>query len=511
LRRIFRTIRQRGRRAQRGQVSAVATVLGLLLVVTYLSNYLVFQLPGQMSQAEFQHVVEVENQLERFQATVIAQSSARGLPFALSNPVTLGSAGVPPFGGPALGSIGPEQPNVGAAVSYVLDTVIPATPDWGLDSSCLPNGAGHCAGNGNVNYANVSANGTSYALDMTGGNNSVVYNLNGNNDSITITWSGKDMGVVAFVINGSYDSVTFNKKGSDTSTPSVLFYFFGTHDSYSMSMSGSHSSVGGMFISVRFVGIYGYLCPYDNSSATDSIGTLGSGGSKLNLTVSWWNADGYVSSPHVTTYPGGTPGQENVVWRNQTGFVDCPFLQIIPASHGEGFPGGVQVNVVNHYLPPAFLGYEAGAVMLENPGDPAIMISPPAFSFNETLSGLTAWLVIPELSGNLTAESGTETASLTSRVVSVDSSTFGLGVRGLFIGTPYYVNLTTEFPAAWINYFDSQGQAFPLGATCKVIGAPLPSGYTCVDPPVGTAVKVSAPLFAQQVTLTILQVAVSIE
>ncbi|MCI4367191.1 MAG: hypothetical protein L3K08_05525 [Thermoplasmata archaeon] len=505
-----RTIRQRRSRARKGQVAAVATTLALLLVVTYLSNYLVYQLPGQMGQVEFEHLVQVEDQLARLQATVFAQAARPYVPISIESPITLGSPGEPPFGPPSAGTIGPEPSSVAVSGAYQLNSVTPSEPNWGAFSACLPGGSGHCAGNGNVNYANLSGNRTALSVTITGGTNSLVYNINGNNDSLTVSWNGKDAGIVAIVINGSHDTVSFNKGGSDTTVPTMNFYFFGQNDTFSMSLSGSHSSHGGMNVGVAFIGSLGLLCPYGNLSSSDSVAALGAGGSNLNMTVAWWNADGYVTAPNVTAYPGSSIPAETITWENNTGSVACPYLKVSTATFPYGLHGGLDVHLSNIYQPPDDLSFEDGAVLLSNPGEQSIMIDPPDFSFDITNSGLRASLTLFQLTGTLTTESGVTTAGVGTRVLSVTASTVGAGVDGAFLGTPYFVNVTTLFPAAWMTYFNGQGSAFPAGATCIIPHPPLVSGYSCLAPPPGTPIIISAPLYAQSVSVTTVQVVVQI-
>jgi hypothetical protein len=505
----FRTIRQRRARALKAQVSAVATSLALLLVVTYLSNYLVFQLPGQMGDVEFEHLVEVENQFSRLQATIVAEPSRATLPLTLDSPVTLGSLSVPPFGPPSLGTIGPEPSGVSVAGAYQLNTVTPTAPDWGAFTPCLAGGSGHCAGNGNVNYANLSGNGTALSVFITGGSNSLVYNINGNNDSLSVTWNGKDAGITAIVINGSDDSVTYSKGGSDTSVPTMSFYFFGERDKFSMSLAGSHSTKGGMNVGVSFIGALGLLCPYGNNSASDTIGALGAGGSNLNMNVTWWNAVGYTTAPHLTPYTGSTIGTETISWQNDTGFVACPYFTVNTNTHAFSVSGGIQAHLANRYLPEDYVGYEGGAVLLTSPGEQSVMVNGPDFTYNVTASGLNAQLTFFELSGSLLSESGISTASVDTRVLSETTTTFGAGINGVYLGTPYFVNMTTLYPSAWINYFDGQIDV-PSGATCIIPHPPLPSGYTCMSPPPQVPMEVVAPLVAQSVTVTIVQLAVQI-
>jgi hypothetical protein len=87
--------RQRNRRrwhlhGRKAQVSAIATLFGLMLLVTMISNYLLYQLPQQMTQVEFQHTLQVENQLSSLQSAVYAQAGKPSLLATISSPITLG-------------------------------------------------------------------------------------------------------------------------------------------------------------------------------------------------------------------------------------------------------------------------------------------------------------------------------------------------------------------------------------------------------------------------------------
>jgi hypothetical protein len=265
-----------------------------------------------------------------------------------------------------------------------------------------------------------------------------------------------------------------------------------------------------MFLNVAFIGSLGLLCPYGNTSSTDSITGLGTGGSNLNMTVTWWNADGYTTTPLTTAYPGSSIGSESITWQNDTGSVACPFETVSTSTFPFEFSGGIDVHLANIYQPTDDVSYEAGAVLLSNPGEQSIMLDPPDFSYQVTKSGLVASLTLFNLVGNLTTESGTSTASIATKILSNTTSTFGAGVNGVFLGTPYYLNVTTMFPAAWMDYFSSEGAPFPNGATCVVPNPPLPSGYSCTSPPPGVPVIVVASLYAQSVTVTSVEVGVHI-
>jgi hypothetical protein len=105
-RRRPRSWRLRGRKAQ---VSAIATILGLLLLVTYIANYIATTLPQQMTINDVNHDLEVQNEVGRL-GSLLEDGSANGkLGAELTQPVVLGSEGVPPFEGPDSGQVGPAS------------------------------------------------------------------------------------------------------------------------------------------------------------------------------------------------------------------------------------------------------------------------------------------------------------------------------------------------------------------------------------------------------------------
>ena len=126
-----RNWRRRGRRAQ---VAAVATLLGLLLVVTFIANYLSTQLPNQMLSNDLNHEIAVENQLGRLSELLEAASNANNVGAQLTQPLSLGSDGVPPFAppdtsylsGPVNGSWAQiNYTTIGASGNTVVATPIP--------------------------------------------------------------------------------------------------------------------------------------------------------------------------------------------------------------------------------------------------------------------------------------------------------------------------------------------------------------------------------------------------
>jgi len=507
----FRTIRQRRRRARKGQVAAVATVLGLLLVVTFISNYLEQQLPEALTAAEFAHILQVDNQLAGLQATILAQVHSIAPGLTLVSPVTLGSAAVPPFGPPDAGTISPDSALSKLTGSYSLGTIDQNPPAWGFGSTCLTGGSGSCAGNGNIDTWNVTnQNHTSFTITVHGNSNSVAYNISGNNDTINVDWTGGDTGFVFMQINGSDDQVIYNKGGSDTTTPTASILFFGQRDTFSFNPSGSHSSKGGMTVIVAFVGTLSELCPYGNLSNTDKVGTLATGGSNLNLTVFWWNAVGYLSGPHKQTYPGGGGNNESITWWNKTGIVSCPFTKAYSTAYTSSFGEGILVQLANRYLAPTDIVYDQGAVINYQLGGNPVMYSPPALTATKIPAGNAAKLTLVNLVGNFTSENGYGTAAIATQLLSAETFVVQNGHTADDLTSPLYLNITTAYPKAWMSFVSTLPTIFPYGSTCTTL-TKIVAPYSCTLPPPGVLVEVSTIMSVVQLTVTEVSVTVSIE
>jgi hypothetical protein len=506
----FRTIRQHRRRATRGQVAAVATILGLLLVVSFISAFVLQPLPKQMAALEFQHALQVENQLARLQATILAEAQNPQFGLALTSPVTLGSQAAPPWGAASPGQILPESGSIRTVTNYQLAHVVPHEPNWNNGSACLFGGAGKCASQGNIDTWNVTNdNNTAFTITVNGNRNSVQYNITGNNDTITIDWTGGDTGFVNFIVNGSDDHVIYNKGGSDTTSPIANFYFFGQRDVFDFNPSGSHSSPGLMTLSVVFVGSLSLICPYGNLSSTDRIGSLTAGGSNLNMTVTWWNAVGYVTPPHTVPYPGASGKNELLTFQNVSGVIGCAFTLGYATNYATQYGAGVLVHLFNTYQPAVDIAYDQGAVVEAAQGGSSIMVSPPRLSYTVQPQGVVATLTLVNLLGNFSSTGGYSTADVASRVLSVQTVDIQNGQSHFYLATPLFLNVTTAFPAAWASFFKSAPTVFPSGPTCVPLSAIAPP-YSCLEPPPGTLVKVSAALSAQGLTITTITATVSV-
>lgn len=505
----FVPIRRHRRRANRGQVSAVATILGLLLVVSFIAEFEIAPLSSQLADKEVQHALQVENQLSRLQATILAEAESPGVHLALSSPVTLGSEGVPPWGAPSPGQILSEPSPVGTTAGYEIAHLFSHPPNWNTGSSCLTGGAGKCSGNGHIDTWNVTnTNNSSFAIKVTGNHNSIQYNISGNNDTVTVDWGGGDTGFVQFVVNGSDDSIVYDKSGSDVTIPTASFVFYGERDVFSFNPSGSHSSKGGMFVNVVFVGSVGSICPFGNLSATDKLGTLSAGGSNLNMTVTWWNAVGYSTAPHVVPYPGGG-SNENITFQNRTGVIACAFEQEFATHYVSQDGSGLLVRLLNTYRPTDDVAYDQGAVVESSNGGSSVMVNPPRLVVRSEPMGVVASLTLVNLVGTSSTSAGYSTADVTATIVSVATFSAQNGLGTDVLASPLFLNITTAFPAAWASFFAAHPTVFPGGVSCTPLSA-LSAPFGCYHPPFGVPVKISAGLSAQGITLTVITASISI-
>ena len=514
----WRTIRQHRRRARKGQVSAVATVLGLLLVVTFISNFIILQIPGEVAQVELAHVLQVEDQMSRLQATIYAQAAQGASPLALISPITLGSQPYPPFVPAASGSIASEGTSISAATSYIEAQLRYAFPNWNNGSTCLQGGGGLCSSNGNFNYWNLTAqNHTTVKIKIAGGNNALQYNLSANNDTIAIDWTGKDTSYVNIVINGSNDVVWFNKSGADNTAPIANFFFFGQYDTFNYDPAGGGAR-GSTNVSVEFVGALSHFCPASNLSATDHVGVLGAApkGAFIKLNVTWWNSVGYLSGPASRDYPGGAIPLQTVNWANQSGFHLCAF-QTADISHVQSqFLSGLSVHLNNRYSPGTDIAFDGGAVIADQIGGTPVMVNPPRISFAAVPGGTAASITLVNLVGNPGTVGGIATTAVSTRIVSVSTSTVqnisktGNAVGAVIFAIPAYLNMTTLYPEAWVTWLESLNTpALVYGIHCVAPGT-LSAPYTCLEPPPGVAVKLTVPLFLKVLTLTVITVDISL-
>ncbi|MGI0071816.1 MAG: hypothetical protein ACRECT_07135 [Thermoplasmata archaeon] len=222
-------------RGRRAQVSAVATILGLLLVVTFIANYLTTTLPGQMSTNDLDHVIQVENQVGRLQALLEAASGANAVGKQFTQPVTLGGAGQPPFAPADGGTFGPSNGSTFALAVPIGNGVWTYTPPTVARSVYTP-GAGcslasgsptsvTCTGAGILLWNLSEAGKTS--ITFTGSAATGTYNINiqdsgtSTTNLATITLS-LGSGTLNVLVIGNYDSIPLRLTGTGTANIAII-------------------------------------------------------------------------------------------------------------------------------------------------------------------------------------------------------------------------------------------------------------------------------------------------
>jgi hypothetical protein len=546
----FRTIRQRRDRARKGVVSLVATLLAMLVFASYLGGYLLVQLPQQEATLEYQHELQVETQLLRLQARLLAQAQ-NALPLALSDPVTLGAQPDPPFGLASAGAIVGSSPTTRIVAGYTVSHAVMKPVLWGFGSPCLNGttkkstapGSGKCSGQSSpcwqvtpiecawtYNYSSTKT-GVTLSVTITSSANgaSLLYNIYANRTTLNVAWSSGNSasgGVAQVVVLGSNDTVAFSLGGPNTNRPAVSFIFYGQNDHFTMNTNGVSSSSGATNppVSVDFVGAQTTdVCPpsamltnYGNYTTGDAVTpALSPAGSNItvNLTVQWWNSIGYFTPVHIQPYPlkaGSAPDPfANVAWSNQSGPFPCPFATLYSSTYSGqagGTIAGFVVHLYNRYSAPVDVAYENGGVVFAQPGAGSAMVGAPPLAVTTAPTGrgaaLTLVLFVAPV-GQL--EAGTGTAAVVAQVTGVATETIGganLVSAGNFISGDVTFSVTTAYPAAWKQFFSNQTSVFDaIGTFCQASFA-IHAPNSCWNPPAGRTVTVVTHITVQQLTLT---------
>jgi hypothetical protein len=538
-----RPLRKWRLRGRRGQVAAVATILGLLLVVTFLANYLTATLPGQMSVNDLEHNVQVENQVGGLQALIAAAASQNAVGAQLSQPITLGSAGQPPFAGPDSGAIGPGNLSGGLNLTFTASNEsapvsVGPSVDGAPDSGQCPGAPRHSRDN--------CPSGTWFTMTVTPSVTNdlliaaiTVYqgatlNTGDVSDTAGSTWT---LVAGGNALDGAYTQFVFwavdTGVGSDTVTvgaaasldaSGVLFAIEGAQVGAEINTIGTFATGPASPASATVTAPANGLVVGIVSAA--SAGGFGGGGfptitadssgpSCTAPCTAIVQQDGYAEgvtfaeyavASRAGTYTASATLSEDVDWGDQAISINPvpltgppPKPTLIPVAAGAQPPGAsLVVHLRNTYDPTAEVAYDQGAVVFVQPGTVPIMLDPPAFSYDQTSMSL----MIPRFVGTLPSESGLGTSDVTVRLVSV--TTYQFPSSGLFLWSPSHVNLTLETPywAAWMSFFNSN-PSFSGTVSCEVGGAACPPLLSAVYESGGPMGRITISLPATSLDLTV--------
>jgi hypothetical protein len=519
-------------------VSAVATLFGLLLVVTFISNYILYVLPPQASQAEFQHVLQVENQVGALQATLNAQASKVGYPIPISSPITLGTAPIPPFGYAGTGSLTIQQGNPAngtaatSGVTLFQRSPTTQTAAWTTGTpagGCFGTGSGSCStcpGAGYYSY-NIAASGTavtpkSYTPAIAGGVGCpTFFNVSGSYDHVTLTLNFGSIGPVLLQVNGSHDQVTVVNAVSPARAELVSVNIYGTFNTYAFTNTAA-GGAGGLTVNTRFIATSGttiLVCPAGAAATNDTLAsfTLGPGANILQK-LTWYNTTG---TPNAYRLPQG--GTNNTIVESWVviPYTECPFTTLVTVP----FQGlsTIVVGLQNYYIPSVQVALDGGAVVELQSAASSVMLVPPSWTFTSTAHGYALAMTLFQFSPVFTsgggtnsaapsAVSGTQTTILTTQVLWTNTTTIPFTTTNPVHTVPTSLSLVpvwfavkTAFPAAWMQFLDTvNSHAFGSAALC------LASAAVCESPPANTLVTVMARMTLVSLSITVATVSVTL-
>jgi hypothetical protein len=498
-------------------VAAVATILGLLLVVTVLANYLTTQLPTQMQLNDANRALAVENQVVRLATSLRAAAESGALGAVVSQPVSLGSAGAPPFAAPDGGSIGPgtlgsqltESFTVTGGSTYAPPTVGPAGGTTKGDSCTTSSTSLTCSGSSKVvwnftgsgpftigtsggpYYVNTSASNTS--ITMTASSTSSFYLLVvGSNDTVSVTISGTGTNVHVLVL-GSNDVVSFPASSWSSSTAAVEMV--GNHDSVSAggisatssalqaSFFGSNDSLSLGTISAtssRFTAYFTGFAPA-NPSGTCPDGNLAASTDSVSGPTAYSGSGTYnVTYNDTTTSSGSSSSPWTAKFATPSGFA-CPFFSTATIPQKNSGAGGASfvVDLRNSYEPQVVVAFDQGAVVYAQPAGTPFLLVGPQIGF--VRGDLTLW--VPEFLGGVGTLIGVGTAELSVRLVSLLN--LSLPASGFALSGTTSVAVTTPFAYAWTTYF-GQTSSFAKNVTCVPKASSACAGPFSLNGPLGT-------------------------
>ena len=508
--------RRRLRTSRRGAASAIAVTFIILILVGGLANYLANTLPTQERAAEFQHVLQVENELKQLQADILAEAAHPQTPMSLAAPLVLGSPSLPPYGAPADSVLGLDPTgSMASQFGFSIATIHYPHINWNPLSGCISGGAGHCSGEGHTTYYNWSGNSTTLSVSVTGGNDNLILNLTGSNDVISISYNGNNQAEILIALQGNDDSVQFSTAGSSSTLKPINFIISGTGDTYSALFSGASGTNKGFSVVTQFIGTQSTICPSSDSGATDSIGpitTSASNGRNLNQSLIFWNNVGRFTGPTRTWMPtNGEANNNTIIWQNKSGFVPCAFTQVQATDFNQSALGGLFMNLANRFYPSTTFDFEQGAIILGGlSGSNSTMVSPFPFSASLTPEGWTANLTLIQFEvSHFDEVNGAGSVAIQTQFVK--ESTFQLvnGQQGnTAVLSPEFLNITTPYPQAWTSFFAQYPQVISgtVVYDCATSTAAICAAHAGQD-----VYVVVAPVYTVGITLRVITVSLTLE
>lgn len=485
------------RRGRRGQVAAVATLLGLLLVVTFIANFLTTVVPNQMQVNDLNHDIVVENEYGRLSALLSSAGAqgARGMQFV--QPLTLGSDSVAPWSAQDGSTVGSGRFGSNLLLTFGLlgaEVYSPPTgsPQGGpaLPGACTWTSGAHvgitCTGSITTLAYNFSGNSKAFTFSDTGSSTLMSLNYSTNGSTIhlsltgsvnfriaiygsnnVVTTSGVGSGTFDLLLVGNSDFVNLGNTGSAT----VQIAMYGSHDTIYQAATGSgnvHLVVYGSQDS--FTGnatgsgsytayITGFnatdpnstQCPYSNLSSTDTLA-----GSEVGSGV-------FTAYYNNTVYTGSKTQSPWTIHSQNVPTSLCPFFarQQIAQESPAVVGSGPVTDLINSNAPSGEIAYDEGAVVYAQYGAYPVFIDNPSIALTllggpgGNVTDVSIWMpFFSNLVGSV-AGVGTETLDLgllntQSYVINASGSTFAVNPN-----VPIQIVLHTPYAEAWDAYLIS--------------------------------------------------------
>jgi len=481
-----------------------------MLVVTFIANYLATTLPNTMGQNDLQHEMTVENQVAQLSARVVAIAARGALGAQVTQPITLGSQGAPPFAAPdggyltALSSIANttgNHPQTGVNFTLAGPTEYTPPTGFGLNLKSPPSGCTYNSTSFNCPAINkntpikwniTGVNGHPISVTLGTGQNLVLLNFStnssvitisgfsgmpiyiqiiGNNDSLALSGNGGGNNPISINITGSYDTVQPYSFPGGAST--VLLHVVGDNDvingdsvgsgggnTFLMSIVGTGNSIlltpqGADKYYAWFTGFDAFnptspFCPYGALAHNNQVTGYnnGIGGNKNSyLYETFNNSTAYPGSG--TVYPGTQSTHRFSITNGTVAPFACPFVTAVTVPFTPAGVAGFVVHLQNTYAPAAEVAYDQGAVVFAQPGGLPIFIVPPPI----TLANGVMTLFVPWFSNSVSGEAGIGTADVSLRLVSTTAVTVPSNGFGFVNGSRITVTVVSQYAAAWYAYF----------------------------------------------------------
>ena len=499
----------------------MATLFGLLIVVSLIAELAIAPLPTEEQNAELQHLIQVENQFGALQNDILTEVASPHVRSVLSAPISLGSAPIPPFGPAASGQLALLPSGDGTRLIAETIKAGPANGTGGLCDGGIVISGNRTTCTFDVNGCtpsqtwNVTLSHQSYFFLITGNSGSCpVMNVTGDFNSITLNITDNNMvPPLNFTLYGSHDVLTVNWEGGSGST--LNFNLYGSNDTYQY---GSKFNGKGATVVTRFIGEKepqgSTGCPYNNLASTDKVGKLSVSSSGNTQALNFYNSVG-TSNTHSFT-PAGGPA---LTWQNISRAAlpsFCAFGGTGPTGLFAPFfagAGSLSVGLQNHYIGAETLSLEDGAV-IAGQSSGSVLIDPPAFNFTVSSAGNTARLtLITFVESSFLTASGYSTAAIVTQLVSesVLRSNFPVTVNGNQLFEDPALNVTTAYPGAWLSYFDALPPAVLNGTIGCYSAASIASPYELHEPSPGDIVSLLIPLNIQSMAVTFATVQISVQ